>query len=146
MSIGALTSAFATVPTPAAGTTSSGQERTESTSQSSNTASSVPRVVFNPRSHFDSSAGVFVMEFRSADTGKVERQFPDEAQLRAYANAKKLKAEESRTTVTTDAANTDGVPQASTTTTASTAAAPSVAPGPAQATATKASAPIRLDV
>lgn len=44
-------------------------------------------VVFNPRSRFDSEAGVFVMEFRSARTGEIERRFPDEQQLRAYRQA-----------------------------------------------------------
>ncbi|PWC44261.1 hypothetical protein [Azospirillum sp. TSO22-1] len=46
-----------------------------------------PVVVFNPRSHFDSEAGVFVMEFRSARTGEIERRFPDEQQLKAYRQA-----------------------------------------------------------
>lgn len=44
-------------------------------------------VVFNPRSRFDSEAGVFVQEFRSAKTGEIERRFPDEQQLRAYRQA-----------------------------------------------------------
>ena len=46
-----------------------------------------PVVVFNPRSRFDSEAGVFVMEFRSASTGEIERRFPDERQLKAYRQA-----------------------------------------------------------
>jgi len=46
-----------------------------------------PVVVFNPRSRFDSEAGVFVMEFRSASTGEIERRFPDEQQLKAYRQA-----------------------------------------------------------
>lgn len=46
-----------------------------------------PVVVFNPRSRFDSEAGVFVMEFRSARTGEIERRFPDEQQLKAYRQA-----------------------------------------------------------
>jgi hypothetical protein len=46
-----------------------------------------PVVVFNPRSRFDSEAGVFVMEFRSANTGEIERRFPDEQQLKAYRQA-----------------------------------------------------------
>jgi hypothetical protein len=48
------------------------------------------RVVFNPRSHYDAGAGVFVMEYRNTTTGEVERQVPDSKQLRAYADAKKL--------------------------------------------------------
>lgn len=47
----------------------------------------MPIVVFNPRSHFDSEAGVFVMEFRSTRTGEIERRFPDEQQLKAYRQA-----------------------------------------------------------
>lgn len=50
-------------------------------------AGQVPIVVFNPRSRFDSEAGVFVMEFRSARTGEIERRFPDEQQLKAYRQA-----------------------------------------------------------
>lgn len=143
MSIGALTSALATVPTPAVGTTSSGREQGESASQSSDAGSPVPRVVFNPRSHFDASAGVFVMEYRSADSGKVERQFPDEAQLRAYANAKKLEAEEGRKPVAPDTANTDGA-QPPAAQGAPTGSSP--AQGPTQAGTAKTSSPIRLDV
>lgn len=93
MGIGALTSALATLQTPAVGTANAPRERTESAQPSEDAQASVPRVVFNPRSHFDTSAGVFVMEFRNADTGEVERQFPDENQLRAYANAKKLETD-----------------------------------------------------
>lgn len=93
MGIDALTSALATLPTPAAGLAGAPRERAESAPRSETAQQSAPRVVFNPRSHFDASAGVFVMEYRSASTGEVERQFPDENQLRAYANAKKLEAE-----------------------------------------------------
>ena len=93
MGINALTSAIATPTTPAMALTGGQRGSLESVSAStgSNAApSSVPRVVFNPRSHFDASAGVFVMEYRSASSGEIERQFPDEQQLRAYENAKKL--------------------------------------------------------
>ncbi|WP_431854526.1 hypothetical protein [Azospirillum sp.] len=93
MGIDALTSAFATLPPPAVGSASVPRERPESAPAPESAQPSVPKVVFNPRSHFDASAGVFVMEFRNADSGEVERQFPDENQLRAYANAKKLEAE-----------------------------------------------------
>ena len=93
MGIDALTSALATPPIPAAGVINAPRERTESAPPSEAAQQAAPRVVFNPRSHFDASAGVFVMEYRSASTGEVERQFPDENQLRAYANAKKLEAE-----------------------------------------------------
>ena len=98
MGIDALTSALATSPTPAAGLIGAQRERTESASASPSTEepSAPTRVVFNPRSHYDASAGVFVMEYRSASTGEVERQFPDEQQLRAYENAKKLEAESAR--------------------------------------------------
>lgn len=94
MGINALTSALATPTIPAAAITGGQRQQSDSASASaSSTASStVPRVVFNPRSHFDASAGVFVMEFRSASSGEIERQFPDEQQLRAYQNAKKLEA------------------------------------------------------
>lgn len=92
MGIDALTAAFATLPSPAIGAAGVSRDRTESAARPEETSSSVPRVIFNPRSHFDTSAGVFVMEYRSASTGEVERQFPDENQLRAYANAKKLEA------------------------------------------------------
>jgi len=93
MGIDALTSALATLPTPAWGLVGAPRERAESAPRPDEAPQSAPRVVFNPRSHFDASAGVFVMEYRSATTGEVERQFPDENQLRAYANAKKLEAE-----------------------------------------------------
>lgn len=73
-----------------------GSSESASTSGSGEAKPSVPRVVFNPRSHFDASAGVFVMEFRSASSGEVERQFPDEQQLRAYENAKKIEAARNR--------------------------------------------------
>ena len=55
-------------------------------------ASKPTQVVFNPRSRFDSEAGVFVMEFRSARTGEIERRFPDEQQLKAYRQAAQAKA------------------------------------------------------
>ncbi|HYH38236.1 MAG TPA: hypothetical protein VD860_08450 [Azospirillum sp.] len=103
MGIDALTSAFATLPTPAVGTANVPRERRESASSSESAQPSVPKVVFNPRSHFDASAGVFVMEYRNADTGEVERQFPDENQLRAYANAKRLEAEPAAETTVPDA-------------------------------------------
>jgi len=93
MGIDALTSALATPPIPAAGVINAPRERAESAPPSETAQQAAPRVVFNPRSHFDASAGVFVMEYRSASTGEVERQFPDENQLRAYANAKKLETE-----------------------------------------------------
>ncbi|PWC54964.1 hypothetical protein [Azospirillum sp. TSO22-1] len=103
MGIDALTSAFATLPNPAVGTASVSRERQESASSPESAQPTVPKVVFNPRSHFDASAGVFVMEFRNADSGEVERQFPDENQLRAYANAKKLEAESAAEPKTPDA-------------------------------------------
>lgn len=96
MSISALTSAFATAPKPANAILGTQQERPESAlapqQGEESQASSVPRVVFNPRSHYNASAGVFVMEYRSPSSGEVERQFPDEQQLRAYENARKLEA------------------------------------------------------
>ena len=94
MAIGSLTSAIATPQAPAAGIVGAQRDRAESasTSQTPEAAPSTTRVVFNPRSHYDASAGVFVMEFRSASTGEVERQFPDEQQLRAYQNARMLEA------------------------------------------------------
>ena len=94
MAIGSLTSAIATPQAPAAGIVGAQRERGESESSPppQAAASSAPRVVFNPRSHYDASAGVFVMEFRNASSGEIERQFPDEQQLRAYQNAKKLDA------------------------------------------------------
>lgn len=99
MGINVLTSAFATPPVPAM--TLAGVQRGSSESASASGAGEAkpsvpPRVVFNPRSHFDASAGVFVMEFRSASSGEVERQFPDEQQLRAYENAKKIEAARNR--------------------------------------------------
>ena len=92
MAINSLTSAIATPQAPAAGIVGAQRDRAESapTPQAQEAAPSTPRVVFNPRSHYDASAGVFVMEFRNASTGEVERQFPDEQQLRAYQNAKQL--------------------------------------------------------
>ena len=92
MGINALVSALATPPTPAVTLTGGQRDRSESASGSSEAPPSIPRVVFNPRSHFDASAGVFVMEYRSASSGEIERQFPDEQQLRAYENAKKIEA------------------------------------------------------
>lgn len=130
MGIDALTSAFATLPNPAVGAASVSRERPESAPRPESAQPTVPKVVFNPRSHFDASAGVFVMEFRNADTGEVERQFPDENQLRAYANAKKLEAQPA------------AEPQAA-------ADAPPVADsGPAQPqdAAAKAPSPVRIQV
>ncbi len=115
MGIEALTSALATPPTPAAGLIGAQRERTESASPSPSTEepSAPPRVVFNPRSHYDASAGVFVMEYRSASSGEVERQFPDEQQLRAYANAKKLEAESAKDRPTATGAALDPAGSAS---------------------------------
>ncbi|WP_448191923.1 hypothetical protein [Azospirillum sp. sgz301742] len=115
----------------------------------------MPRVVFNPRTHFDASAGVFVMEYRSASSGEIERQFPDEQQLRAYENAKKIEAARSKGEAAAAAvkssldANVDVKSPAPAQTSAPLPAkaekAPPPAPAPASAS-TKAYEPVRLEV
>ena len=104
MSINAVAHTLSIGPPPSAATLLGTQRsREDSPSVTAEPAASGARVVFNPRSHFDASAGVFVMEYRNADTGEVERQFPDENQLRAYANAKRLEAEPAAETTVPDA-------------------------------------------
>jgi hypothetical protein len=134
MGIDALTSALATVPSPAVGSAGVPREQQESAPRTDVAQPAVPRVVFNPRSHFDTSAGVFVMEYRSASTGEVERQFPDENQLRAYANAKKLEASRTQAEPAAEPKPEGSSPPA-------TADSP-----PAQAAAPRAPAPVRLEV
>lgn len=93
MSVNAVTHTPSLGPPPSAASLQGMQRSREDSPLTSASAEPAPlrtRVVFNPRSHFDSGAGVFVMEYRDTTTGEVERQIPDEKQLRAYADAKKL--------------------------------------------------------
>ncbi|HYG87168.1 MAG TPA: hypothetical protein VD978_12990 [Azospirillum sp.] len=90
MGINAVTHTLSIGPPSAATLNGSQRSQYDSPSAIAEAAPVSKRVIFNPRSHYDPNAGVFVMEFRDTTSGEVERQVPDERQLRAYADAKRL--------------------------------------------------------
>jgi hypothetical protein len=90
MSVGAVTYAASRAPLSIASTPGD-QRKVQDSPQASESKPNSLRIVFNPQTHFDASARVFVMEYRNLESGKIERQTPDDRQLRAYQDAIKLK-------------------------------------------------------